>query len=312
MELGCVYANKPQWPKFAWVADACERLGHRVRRVDSRRDRDGLSAALAECDLCLFGHKGLGGRWPDMRSLLASPHCPIGYWWFDLVATQPGVPLVRQPLFTQFRQRFVAFDYSFVKERGLVEEYRENGVNAHWCDQGCPSDMPPAKVGDKWDLLVWGQCGPAYRERSRAAHGVAEAGFRVGWACERAPGGKIEHLPWTHPRDLPALASQARCVLSCGSRNDLDGYRSDRFWMALGMGCCVIRRSTPGLPEGPYQIYHTTDECVSAVRWAKENVKQARNMGREAREWVMIEHTIEKRVESILAVCTAGTPAGSL
>jgi hypothetical protein len=312
MDIGCAYANTPKWPKMSWVADACERLGHRVRRVHPRHDREGLTAALSECDLCIFGHKGIAGRWPDMRLRLAEPHCPIAYWWFDLVATSVGVPLARQPIFQQFQQRFIAFDYAFIKERGLLEEYRDNGVNAFWCDQGCPSDMPQAEIGDEWDLLVWGQCGPAYRERKRAAHAVADAGFRVGWAGPRPAGGKIEHLPWTHPRDLPELASRARCVLSCGSRNDIDGYVSDRFWMALGMGCCVVRRSSPGLPEGPYQIYHNSEECVSAVRWAKENRKQAKELGRQARTWVMSEHTIEKRVESILDVCTATTAAGSL
>lgn len=294
MRIGIAAAETPRWPKMDWVEQAARNLGYEVRRATGWET---LPPLLADCDLVIAGQKSLAGRWPNIRKAVENRCCPLVYWWFDLVATQPGVRIENQPLFDIHRRMFVASDVTFVKERGLLDQYRLAGVNAHYLDQGCPADLPEVRPQRRqWDLLVYGQSGGAYRERSRNVRAVAEAGYRVGWA-EGTPGfGHVEQLPWMPPGELPRLASRAECVLSCGARNDLDGYWSDSFWLALGMGACVLRRSTPGLPDGPFLIYHTDEELRDAVGWVRKNPAAARDMGSKARQWVLEQHTDRKSV----------------
>lgn len=309
MKVGIAACRTQGWPKMDWVEDAARNLGHDVLRVTSAADLHGL---LQECDVVIAAQKSIAGRWPNVRHAIEDRQCPIVYWWFDLVATNPGVPIVDQPLYKVNHSMYHACDVAIVKEQNLVDEYRDDGVNAFYVDQGVPSSYPSVDFDaePEWDLLVWGQSCSVYRERVRHARAVADAGFKVAWAGHSVPSGNFVHLPWTHPDELPRLASKARCVLSCGARNDL-AYWSDQFWMALGMGACVIRRSTPGLPVGPYVTYHNDDDVVDAVRWARRNDESAKELGKEARQWVMDQHTVEHRVETVLRLALTASKAGS-
>jgi hypothetical protein len=300
MRIGIAAARTPIWPKMDWLEEAAGRLGHETVRSTCS---DELPPLLQSCDVVLAGHKSLAGRWVNIRRAVDGRRCPLVYVWFDLVATKPGVPIREQPLFANHRGMFQVSDLVVVKERDLVDDYRQSGANAVFIDQGIPSDYPAVEPRDEyeWDLLVWGQSGGLYRERKRDVRAVSDAGYRVAWAtAESPPGGKIEHVPWTHPRDLPQLASRARCVLSCGARNDVAGYVSDSFWMAVGMGSCVLRKRTPGIPDGPYMVYHTHEELIEAMDWVRRSPEQARDLGRAARTWVMEHHTVEHRLDEIL------------
>lgn len=312
VKLGFASADKPQWPKVQWYVEAAQNLGHDVRQ--SRRWSE-LPALLSDCDLVILGQKDLAGHWPNVLPALHRRNCPVVYLWFDLLATQPGLPIHEQPIFQTYERTFLAADIVIVKERSLLHEYRAHGVNAHWCDQGCPSDYPAVdhSVEPEWDLLVWGQAGAHYRERQQAVAAAVSAGFKVAWASPQPVPRGVVGLPWTHPLELPRLASRARCVLSCGRRNDLDGYWSDGFWLAVGMGACVIRRETPGLPDGPYWTYADHGRLIEHLEWAKRHPQTAVELGKAARQWVMDNHTIEHRVGDLLriAALTAAEPATS-
>lgn len=310
MKLGIAAAETPGWAKIDWVCEAARRLGHDVRRARTATE---LTPLLHESDLVIMGHKSLAGRWPNICNAMSGRRCPVVYVWFDLVATDPGVPLEEQPLFKAFQRQFQACDLVLVKERSLLPEYHAAGVNAAWCDQGCPSNMPAVEpVEPEWDLLVWGQSG-TYRQRVNAVQSAIKAGYKVAWAGTGPFPTGVIGLPWTAPFDLPKLASKARCVLSCGTRNDLDSYWSDGLWLALGMGACVIRKSTPGLPDGPFICYHDDADLVSSLKYARSRPEETLEMGRKARTWALSNHTIEHRVTDILrlAASTAKTPAFS-
>ncbi len=303
MKLGIAAAHTPDWPKVQWVCEAATRIGHDVRRATTANE---LPDLFRECDLVILGHKSLAGRWPNVREAIKNRQCPVVYWFFDLVAATPGVPLVEQQMFQTFRPFFENVDLSLVKERNLLGEYRQAGCRVEWFDQGCPSTMPAVvPVKPEWDLLVWGQYGH-YRQRAHAVESAIRAGFTVAWAGTGPYPNGVVGLPWTPPESLPALASRARCVLSCGVRNDLDSYYSDALWLALGMGACVIRKATRGLPNGPYFMYHDDHEVVDRLRWARSHPEEAVETGRRAREWVMGRHTLEHRVRELLTL-VAGT-----
>ena len=294
MKIACVYPDALNWPKMRWVLEAFQRLGHTVCQV---KDRDELQAADNECDLIVFAHKGLAIRWPNMRDIALTRKALWCQWWFDLNALDHRLHFGEQDI-----QKLLGMDIVFVKERSLLNEYHTLGINAVYLDQGCPQDMPYAEPQEReWDVLLWGQGGANYRQRTKDAVKLAKAWLKVAWAgfpnvaIPNIPNNPIQRLPWTHPDKLPELASKARCVLSVGRRNNLDGYWSDAYWLACGMGAVVLRRDTPGIPVGPAVALYSNNP-VEAYHAAIELD------GKENRKWVMENHTIEHRCRDLISI----------
>lgn len=314
MRIGIIYPDTPAWPKMKWVHDALVSLpGHDVVRGAGAADFPALSQT---CDLLILGHKGLSGRWPNLRDAFPLRKAFVAQWYFDLVAFHKGVPFEKQPYVSNpnHLEMMRACNLVCVKERGLLGEFRKLGINAEYLDQGCAVDVKPIERQEKpeWDVLLWGQGGPAYPERMRDMRDLADAGFKVAWAIQGgSPPKGVEQLPWFHPDMLPDLAGRASLVLSCDKRHDIDSYWSDRLWMALGMGCAVLRRETPGLPDGPFVKYASRGELISKTREillrSGEQVDYPLNwspgairLGEEARTWCLAQHTLAQRCQDLL------------
>lgn len=299
MNIACVYPETPDWPKFVWVHQALERIGHEVCRVASAAE---LVTADASADLVLFMQKSPGIRAPEIVRLAPNRRAVWAQWWFDLLALDAGRRLEEQEYVRSFGRLMRSMDVVFVKERGLIGDFRALGVNAEYLDQGFPSDFP-GRVDHQereFDVLVWGQAGADYRQRAADARALAESGFRVAWSIrEGTVPDRVVRLPWCPPGSLPELAGRATCVLSVDRRHDVEGYWSDRFWLAAGMGCCILRRFTLGLPEGPYVVYANTEELIAAAREVTQS-KRAAELGEKARQWVLSQHTIEHRCRRML------------
>jgi hypothetical protein len=296
MQVGIGAVRHARWPKVDWLETALGRIGCQVRRATRSCD---LGELFETCNAVILGHKSLSGRWPDLAPVFSRRgRAPACYVWFDLIACATGVPLEQQSWFRQYAPLLRASELVLVKERGLLAEYRSLGVAAEWWDQGCPSDYPAVTWRTPaWDLLVWGQAGH-YRQRVTDVRAAVRRGFRVAWAGDGPLPDGVEQLPWTDPWKLPELAGQARCVLSCGLRNDLEGYWSDGFWLACGMGACVLRRATPGLPEGPYAVYRDAEELVQWLDHYRDETA-ARETGEQTRAWVMAHHALEHRAADL-------------
>lgn len=303
VRVALVYTERTRWPKFRWVHDALERLGHPVRAV---RTANELREADAWAELVIFQHKAAGLCPADILAVAPDRHVRWAQWFFDLVATDPGQPLAGQALVKAFLPIMRAMDAVFVKERGLLGQYREFGVNAAWLDQGCPSTMPPCEHAGRpeFDVVLWGSV-RGYRQRIADVKSVLQAGFSVAWAGRpsgNTPPGVVA-LPFVPPLQLPELASRGAVVLCVDYRHDLDGYWSDRVWLALGMGACVVRRWTPGMnPALPLYTYNTGDELIEIVGRLRGDVDHRRAIGRAAREFVMAGATIEHRARELLRV----------
>ena len=100
---------------------------------------------------------------------------------------------------------------------------------------------------------------------------------------------------------LPDLASDAAVVLCVDLRHDLAGFWSDRQWLALGAGACVVRRDATGLnPAMPMHVYQDVDGLVDLVGRLRGDVGQRRAIGTAAREYVMGGHTYEHRLRELL------------
>lgn len=275
-----------------WVCRAIEALGHECVHI---LKPDELVEADRSCDLIIFQHKGVI-RWPNLREIHSNKKSPWVQWWFDLMVTVLGHPLVEQPLFVTNRDIMLNMDAVFVKELGLIEEYREAGVNAFYLDQGCPSHIREIeRVEPEWDILTWGQTGPAYKIRFKHVREFASMGYRVAWATESGEVPKrVERLPWCHPEELWKLAGRAKIVLSIDMVSRLAGYMSDRFWLAAGMGCCVLQQCDFHRNDAlPVNRYRTPKSSESTVKRLQNTYEQN---GKTLRKWVMSSHTIEHRL----------------
>lgn len=308
MKVAVIAAPHRRWSKYDWVAAAFEKNGHEVRRAtfgdDAHRAERWAEVSVWE-PKWLQNHVGTR---------------PFGVfrvgWMFDLVAYQER-PLAEQCLLFQYdgqkmeptplMRGLMSCDLALVKERGLLGEYRELGVNAEWFDQACPSWIGECehRGSPRWDALVLGTT--RWRRRCDDVAAVVKAGLRVGWAVQEGNYGHVQgvdYVPFVPPEQLPDLASDAAVVVDCGCRSDLDGYWSDKLWLVLGMGACHVRRLSPGLPvpsgRVKYSTYHDTETLVGRVRHFCASVEDRREMGVSARRWVMRYHTYEHRVRGLL------------
>ena len=304
MRVAIFYARRRNWPKMGWVAQAFRRLGHDVVCSD---DQDMLPEFDASNDLVLLPQRGgcmchnLAAKFaPDRKAIWAT-------WIFDLVVTEPGKPIVEQEIMAEQWLRLLRLlDLVFVKERGLLGEYREAGVNAIWLDQGCPSDMKACEHVDspQYDVLVIGSSKSYWRQRRQDAAALAAEGFVVGWAGHAAGAGVpsgVLPLPFCRPEDLPELVSQAALCLDVDARTDLDGYRSDRMWLLAGMGACSLRRWSPGLPDRyPILTYRTEAELLEWAGQLRTDTVRRRALGEANRSWTMGAHTYQDRCREII------------
>jgi hypothetical protein len=302
VKLALVYPERAKWPKWAWVADAARALGHDVRRVSTAIE---LREADRWADLVLFEHKNAGLNIADILAVARLRKSRWVQWWFDLLATDAAQPLAEQGLVKAFLPVMRAMDRVLVKERGLLTEYKALGVNAAYLDQGCPSAMRACAHRERpeFDVVIWGTAGSDYRQRMADVRALVKRGFSTAWAGH--PSGSLPRgvvpVPFFPALDLPKLASRAAVVLCVDRRHDLESYWSDRLWLALGMGACVVRRNTPGLaPETPLYGYQDAAELVEVVGRLKADPEARRAIGEAARRYTLSGHTYEHRLRELL------------
>lgn len=317
MRIALVYPDQPKWPKFKWVAKALRELQHDVTIV---RTLDGLVAADAANDLVVFSQKDAGLDPGSIVEAAENRKSTWVQWWFDLVATDADKSLAEQPLLrtmtyagrewedTSHLKVMRCMDAVFVKERGLLDDYRALGVPAEYLDQGCPSWMAACEHREipEWDVLVFGTMVASWRQRRHDVMSLLTEGVTVAWAGH--PGGSTPSgclpLPFCPAADLPALASRAAVVLCVDFRQDLDGYCSDRLWLALGIGACVVRRQSAGVPQHEsYFRYDDDRELIATVARLHGSVLTRQAHGKAARRWVMANHTVQMRCERLIELC---------
>ena len=290
MKLGFVYAKRPYWPFWDWVCQAAVNLGHEAVRV---HHVDDLMAADAECELMLFEHRDCGIGWRQVRDHVEQRKSYWIQWNWDLAVTD-FKPLKDQDYIERYGKSMRLFDACLVKEVDYLDQYAELGINAHYCDQGVPSDIAAVQHQEvpAWDVLMFGQATPFYRRRRQVAMKLADAGYRVGWATEsgEVPSG-VARLQWCHPSRLNWLMSNAKCVLDIDLRDCVSGYKSVRHWLIAGAGAIPIRDGSLGCSD-----------AVDAAKVACAMTDGERaDCGYALRADVLRSHTNEKRLEWIIA-----------
>jgi len=300
--------------KPGWVADGLRAAGHEVRRV---HDLAGVKAADGECDLLLFDQHGAGCNVGSLAELAAVRQAVWVQWWRDLLLYDRAKALADQDHIRTFGRFLRAIDGVLVKERAQLAAYAELGIAAEYLDQACPADMPQCEHPQRpdFDVLVLGTT--AYPQRRDDARILAATGYRVLWAglagSDMLPPGVVGH-PWVHPtRELPALAGRCGLILGVDYTTAVQGYTSDRSWLAGGMGACYIARvdveaygaewsycelakAAPAMHAASW-CYESTEGLLACVRLALCSRDERERRGQAARRRIMAEHTYRNRAE---------------
>lgn len=293
--------------KFQYIESAFRRLGHDVRNI---QHTDQLKQASMECDLVLFEQ-----RQPaliDMQQLPSIQRRAAWIqWYFDIIYTGDAdgmtieSPLHDQPTWQTCGQMMQTMDLVLVKERGMLKEFRTNDVNAIWFDQGCPAEMEQAELieNPEFDVILWGGYNSWYRQRREDAETLAATGLKVAWACDIGLGGVagIIRLPGCQPMGLPGLISRAKICLHVDAfGGTIEGFYSDRIWLAAGAGGCCLRRSTKGQRGIPGVNYGTTNFMIDSALSLCSDWRKRKTIGEQSRAEVMAHHTYDHRCQELL------------
>ena len=143
--------------KPSWVADGFRARSHTVEMV---HDLASIRRADEQCDLLVFDHKAAGVSRAALVQLSRQPRRAVWVqWWRDLIATDPQARLADQPFMRSFGDVMRGMDLVLVKERSLLDDYRQLGINAAWLDQACPGLCSEKRVGsvERWDsrAVLW-------------------------------------------------------------------------------------------------------------------------------------------------------------
>lgn len=239
MHLGLCDAFSAVYPKFEWVEQAAQKLGHTTVRVRSERD---MSEANA-CDLVLFSQ-----NYTIPPTLVASPKV---IWVFDLIGHGIG-DMLRD--YTPWQD----FDAVFCKNPQDIEH-----PHAYWLDQACP-DWPRVEYERKYDVILPGRPRKSRIELVKAIRGaginVAVAGY--GWKSVLATGTFAEMPAPDYLGNcltdgaMQKLFGSAKVIVG-DNYADIPGYWSDRRWLAYAAG-------TPYIEESP-------DECIGVAIYQRLN-----------------------------------------
>lgn len=291
--------------KFHFVDDAFRALGHDVIHIQTLPE---LKAADESCDFILFEQRNGPIHTIDGAEIGKRRKSIWCEWFFDLNVFDPLLPIDLQPTVEPYLPLLKQMDIVFVKERDRLDEYRKAGIKATWLDQGCPSNMPEAEFNPNpmFDCIIWGSSRPEiWRQRRDDVQTAVDAGYRVAWAAtdQYLPSGVIR-LPSCQPLELPGLIELAKVSLCVDATQSIDGYWSDRIWLAAGAGACIVRRASAGgmyLPAVHYNSQHSLRSVLAQLCGNDEqSIEQRRLFGEQARKSVMSRNTYEHRCQEIV------------
>lgn len=306
MRIACVYHPRLHagCGKFHFIADAFRALGHDVIHVQTMAE---LRAADETCELLLFEQRGPAELClPDLRDFLSGPRKSFCIqWFFDLNVFDDTLPIKDQAPIAPFLEVMQGMDLVLVKERDRLDEYRLAGINAIWFDQGCPSTMRQAVLREspEFDVVLWGSASrPLWKQRWNDADLLCRMGFKVGWFTDHGeplPSGCIRR-PGCQPLELPSVIEQGKVVLCVDAAQHIDGYWSDRVWLAAGAGGCIVRRVSDGQYVLPADHYRSDAELIETVKSYCSDFGERVAQGKLARNLAIPYNSYERRCRELL------------
>lgn len=304
MKIACVYHPRLYvgCGKFHFIADAARALGHDVTHVQTAAE---LAMADETCDVILFEQRQPASVNAVELVGLAKERKAVWIQWFnDLNVFDESLPMEEQSPVAPFLDIMRSMDLVLVKEKSRLDEYREAGVTPLWFDQACPSNIRHAVLMEdpEFDVMLWGSASrPLWQQRWEDAETLARFGFKVAWATTNGnlPSG-IYRLPGCQPLEIPDLIERAKVVLCVDACQKIDGYWSDRIWLAAGAGACVIRRESVGGHRLPAAHYRSDATLIEYVKHYCKDFTQRKARADFSRQMVRAGHCYEHRVKELL------------
>ncbi len=301
LRVGVISGKSHLVDKAGWVAEGFEQAGCDVSRGYTVEDVIRLDDS---CDLLVFDHYDCALDVPRVCRIADTRRAKWVQWWRDLVAVDQRKTIAEELAGLDLLEWSRSFDLVLVKERGMLDQWKDAGVRAVWFDQACPRNMPacnPERKPLRWDVLIAG-CMSDRHARRDAAIALARRGFRVVWVSLPDPAGcppGVEALEWRHPFELPELVGQAAVCLDVGQRFDVAGYVSDRMYLLGGAGGVVLQRSVPQAMDIGQVSFEDIDACSELVDRFSVDLEFRRATGDGIRANVMANHTFAERAKEI-------------
>lgn len=232
------------YPKFRWIEQAFQELGHSTVRI-----RNYQELCSERCDLILFSQ-----NIPvDSDQFSSAPkYCPWVSWIFDLLGHGVGDILLHSTDWSRF-------DYVFCKNPRELLGAKASHVR--WLDQGAPP-WPPYDGPRKHDVLI--PC--RWREsRHRIAQRLTESGIEFVTAGH---GWKDMEFPWigtANTEDQLQLLFHSAKVVVCDNYKKLPWYWSDRVWMALAAGCAFVGPKVQGMEESEAVMLWESEDDIPGL-----------------------------------------------
>lgn len=306
-----IIGSDNKWKMERSVQRALRRAGHKTRLIDDQRAKLLLGRAMAQ-RWVLSRAKGFR---PDFIFLstcqaltLETVHTLLGdtpnaMWYFD----------------PQWHRATYRPDIKHIMQVGkLTQTFYVTGFEKEWKALGLPAKFLPAagdrdirpvepeplyhsdvsfigrgydpsrahflqKVGQKYDLKVWGPGWEKWRKEFRG-----------------------KNLP-IEGTEFASICSSSSISLGINSdrAKGATNYTSSRTWMVILAGGFYLGQGTPGLTEmlreGDHCAwYQDLDSCLKKIRYYLENPAARERIRREGQVFVRQHHTYDQRIHNLL------------
>jgi len=215
-------------------------------------------------------------------------------------------------------------DYFLVTAKGVIPQYMEAGVkNPIYVTESCDRHDHRIRrpILDIWksDVAFVGAARPDERRVDIVSRLKGSCNVRVyGRNWERF--GIQPTLGSVGPRGYSLICSGAGIVLGADSRDDIEGYWSDRLYYTLGCGGLLLTNYVPGMEvffENRKHLvwYHSVEECISLVEEYLKRPDERKRIALEGYRHVHENFTFHHLAKMVLEMCEAkgpvtGTDAG--
>lgn len=228
-------------------------------------------------------------------------------WFFDLVWRYCTQPLDSQHLWNWPTMK--SMDLVLLRERGLFPIYKRRGINVRYLDQACWAPMfrvPLAHYNPIADVAFTGSC---YEEGGRLSllqHMASRFNVHV-WSKDKR-WKDFKKITW-HPEGLydgrmRTLGSKAKLSVAINYRNDIDGYWSNRMWLLMASGVCMLVHYVPGLEDvvedGKHCVFFDSHgQCLSLARKYLDDDSARARIADAGRVLALSKHSYENRLEEL-------------
>jgi glycosyltransferase involved in cell wall biosynthesis len=187
-----------------------------------------------------------------------------------------------------------------------------------------PDVFAPRDVQKEYDVLFYGY-GTKFRQRwlteliGTPSERMTDVDFAVGGADFRDTVGRARTLPYLDPSRLPEAISAARINVNVARRPhaSVRASSTSRLFELAGAGAAIVTNPYEGIerwfePGSELLVVGSSDEAVETYGLLLDDPEQSAELGRRARERVLEEHTVARRVERLLELIGVGRPSAAV